>query len=64
MTGGEPMPAERVSMRHVREILRLKYERHRANDRPVVGDRAQHSGGKLDHLAGSGAWLATHTRRR
>src|SRR5207245_5528575 len=26
MTGGEPMPAERVSMRRVREILRLKYE--------------------------------------
>jgi DNA-binding transcriptional regulator LsrR (DeoR family) len=26
MTGGGPMPAERVSMRRIREILRLKYE--------------------------------------
>jgi len=25
MTGGEPMPAEKVSMRQIREILRLKY---------------------------------------
>ena len=36
MTGGEPMPAEKVSMRQIREILRLKYGgRHRPSDRAL-----------------------------
>jgi len=35
MTAREPMPAERVSMRRVREIVRLKYEG--ATERTIAG---------------------------
>ena len=53
------MPAERVSMRRVREILRLKYEgRDRPGDRALGWGGAQHGAALPGPGGGGGAGLA------
>ncbi len=52
MTGGEPMPAEKVSMRQIREILRLKY-----------GGRHRHGNLRAVHSIDCGRDSGTGSRR-